>query len=160
MCPSKGRRKRTSNPHHELRQKYAPSWSRSAKNHLQQTSMSSARACHGIATLCKTSLTPCPNKDSATRSNLADDCAESRETARDVRETSGKKSGEMSHRKSVLCAGNGRAVKTATPLNVRQVGSQGNSRCVAVMQAVAAPETCKTKHIHFKAGNLTRKYVI
>jgi hypothetical protein len=63
---------------------------------------------------------------------------------RDDREISGKTSGEISRRKSALCADNGRAVTTATPSNVRQVGSQDNSRCAAVIQAVVAPGTCGT----------------
>ncbi len=63
---------------------------------------------------------------------------------RDDREISGKTSGEISRRKSALCADNGRAVTTATPSNVRQVGSQDNSRCVTVIQAVVAPGTCGT----------------
>ncbi len=63
---------------------------------------------------------------------------------RDDREISGKTSGEISRRKTALCADNGRAVTTATPSNVRQVGSQDNSRCAAVIQAVVAPGTCGT----------------
>ncbi len=63
---------------------------------------------------------------------------------RDDCQISGKTSGAISRRKSALCADNGRAVTTATPSNVRQVGSQDNSRCAAVIQAVVAPGTCGT----------------
>jgi len=47
--------------------------------------------------------------------------------SRDGRETSGKKSGEMSRVISAQSPGNGRAVATAMPPNVRQDGSQDDS---------------------------------
>ncbi len=63
---------------------------------------------------------------------------------RDGRETSGKTSGEISRRKSESCPGNGRAVATAMPPNVRQGGSQDNSRCTGYGRAMSASETCET----------------
>jgi hypothetical protein len=65
---------------------------------------------------------------------------------RDGRETSGKTSGEISRRKSESCPGNGRAVATAMPPNVRQGGSQDNLRCTGYGRAMSAPETCETTH--------------
>ena len=49
--------------------------------------------------------------------------------SRDVREMSGKKSGEISRVMSAPLPGNGRAVATAMPPNVRQDGSQANLPC-------------------------------
>ncbi len=64
--------------------------------------------------------------------------------SRDGRETSGEKSGEISRRKSESCPGNGRAVATAMPPNVRQDGSQDNLPCAGLGCAMSAPETCET----------------
>ena len=64
--------------------------------------------------------------------------------SRDGRETSGKKSGEMSRVISAQSPGNGRAVATAMPPNVRQDGSQDNLPCAGHERAMSAPETCET----------------
>jgi len=64
--------------------------------------------------------------------------------SRDVRETSGKKSGEMSRVISAQRPGNGRTVATAMPLNVRQDDSQDNLSCAGFGRAMSAPETCET----------------
>ena len=61
----------------------------------------------------------------------------------DGRETSGKKSGEMSRIISAQSPGNGRAVATAMPPNVRQDGSQDNLPCAGRERAMSAPETCE-----------------
>ncbi len=64
--------------------------------------------------------------------------------SRDVREMSGKKSGEISRAMSAQSPGNGRAVATAMPPNVRQDGSQANSPCAECKRAMSMPETCET----------------
>jgi len=64
--------------------------------------------------------------------------------SRDGRETSGKKSGEMSRVISAQSPGNGRAVATAMPPNIRQDGSQDNLPCAGHERAMSAPETCET----------------
>ena len=64
--------------------------------------------------------------------------------SRDGRETSGKKSGEMSRGMSAQCPGNGRTVATAMPLNVRQDDSQDNLPSAGLGHAMSAPETCET----------------
>ena len=64
--------------------------------------------------------------------------------SRDVRETSGKKSGEMSHLMSVQLPGNGRIVAAAMPPNVHQDDSQDNLPCAGLGRAMSAPETCET----------------
>ncbi len=64
--------------------------------------------------------------------------------SRDGRETSGKKSGEISRVMSAQRPGNGRTVATAMPLNVRQDGSQDNLPCAGHGRAMSAPETCET----------------
>jgi hypothetical protein len=64
--------------------------------------------------------------------------------SRDGRATSGKKSGEMSRVISAQSPGNGRAVATAMPPNVRQDGSQDNLPCAGHERAMSAPETCET----------------
>ena len=63
---------------------------------------------------------------------------------RDGREPSGKKSGEISRHKSAQSPGNGRAVATAKPPNVRQDGSQDDLPCAGCERALSAPETCET----------------
>ena len=60
------------------------------------------------------------------------------------RETSGKKSGEISRVTSTQCPGNGRTVATAMPPNVRQDDSQDNLPCVGLGRAMSAPESGKT----------------
>jgi hypothetical protein len=60
--------------------------------------------------------------------------------SRDVRETSGKKSGEMSRVISAQRPGNGRTVAAAMPPNVRQ----DDSPCAGFGRAMSAPETCET----------------
>jgi len=62
----------------------------------------------------------------------------------DDREISGKTSGEISRRKSESCPGNGRAVATAMPPDVRQGDSQDNLCCTGYGRAMSAPETCET----------------
>ena len=64
--------------------------------------------------------------------------------SRDGRETSGKKSGEMSRVISAQRPGNGRTVAAAMPLNVRQDDSQDNLPCAGLGHALSAPETCET----------------
>jgi hypothetical protein len=64
--------------------------------------------------------------------------------ARDGREASGKKSGEMSRVISAQRPGNGRTVAAAMPLNVRQDDSQDNLPCAGLGHALSAPETCET----------------
>ena len=58
--------------------------------------------------------------------------------SRDVRETSGKKSGEISRVMSAQRPGNGRAVATAMPPNVRQDDSQANLPCAGLGRAISA----------------------
>ena len=64
--------------------------------------------------------------------------------SRDGRETSGKKSGEISCAMSAQFPGNGRAVATAMPPHVRQDDSQDNLPCAGLGRAMSAPETCET----------------
>ena len=64
--------------------------------------------------------------------------------SRDGRETSGKKSGEISRVISAQRPGNGRTVATAMPPNVRQDDSQDNLPCAGFGRAMSAPETCET----------------
>ena len=66
--------------------------------------------------------------------------------SRDGRETSGKKSGEMSRVMSAQRPGNGRTVAAAMPPGVRQEDSQDNSPCAGLGRAMSAPETCETTH--------------
>ena len=58
--------------------------------------------------------------------------------ARDGRETSGKKSGEMSHVVSAQRPGNGRTVATAMPPNVRPDDWQDNLPCAGQGRAMSA----------------------
>jgi len=64
--------------------------------------------------------------------------------SRDGRETSGKKSGEISRVMSAQRPGNGRTVATAMPLNVRQDDSQDNLPCAEFGRAMSAPKTYET----------------
>ena len=64
--------------------------------------------------------------------------------SRDVRETSGKKSGEISRVVSAQHPGNGRTVAMAMPPNVRQDGSQDNLPCAGLGRAMSVQETCET----------------
>ena len=66
--------------------------------------------------------------------------------SRDVRETSGKKSGEISRGVSAQLPGNGRAIAAAMPPGVRQDDSQDNLSCAGLGRAMCAPETCETTH--------------
>jgi hypothetical protein len=66
--------------------------------------------------------------------------------SRDGRETSGKKSGEMSRVMSAQRPGNGRTVAAAMPPNVRQDNSQDGSPCAGLGRAMSAPEVCETTH--------------
>jgi len=63
--------------------------------------------------------------------------------SRDGRETSGKKSGEISRVMSAQLPGNGRTVAAATPPNVRQDDSQDNLPCAGLGRAMSAPEACE-----------------
>ena len=67
--------------------------------------------------------------------------------SRDGRETSGKTSGEISRVISAQRPGNGRAVATAMPPNVRQDDSQDNLPCAGFGRAMSAPETCETTRL-------------
>jgi hypothetical protein len=62
----------------------------------------------------------------------------------DGRETSGKKSGEMSRVISAQRPSNGRTVATGMPPNVRQDDSQDNLPCAGFGRAMSAPEACET----------------
>ena len=64
--------------------------------------------------------------------------------SRDGRETSGKKSGDMSRVMSAQRPGNGRTVAAAMPPDVRQEDSQDNLPCAGLGRAMSAPETCET----------------
>ena len=64
--------------------------------------------------------------------------------SRDGRETSGKKSGEMSRVMSAQLPGNGRTVAAAMPPNVRQDNSQDGLPCAGLGRAMSAPEACET----------------
>jgi hypothetical protein len=64
--------------------------------------------------------------------------------SRDGRETSGKKSGEISRGMSAQCPGNGRTVATAMPPNVRQDDSHDNLPCAGLGCAMSASEACET----------------
>jgi transposase-like protein len=63
--------------------------------------------------------------------------------SRDGRETSGKKSGEISRVISAQRPGNGRTVAAAMPPSVRQDDSQDNLPCAGIRRAMSAPETCR-----------------
>ena len=63
--------------------------------------------------------------------------------SRDGRETSGKKSGEMSRVMSAQLPGSGRTVAAAMPPNVRQDDSQDGSPCAGLGRAMSAPEACE-----------------
>ncbi len=64
--------------------------------------------------------------------------------SRDGRETSGKKSGEISCAMSTQFPGIGRAVATAMPPRVRQDDSQDNLPCARLGRAMSAPGTGET----------------
>jgi hypothetical protein len=64
--------------------------------------------------------------------------------SRDSRETSGRTTCEISRVMSAQLPGNGRAVATAMPLNVRQDDSQDNLPCAGPGRAMSAPEACET----------------
>ena len=64
--------------------------------------------------------------------------------SRDGRETSGKKSGEISCAMSAQFPGIGRAVATAMPPRVRQDDSQDNLPCARLGRAMSAPGTGET----------------
>jgi hypothetical protein len=64
--------------------------------------------------------------------------------SRNVREPSGKKSGEMSRGISTQFPGNCRASATAMPPTVRQDDSQDNLPCAGLGRAMSAPETGET----------------
>ena len=67
--------------------------------------------------------------------------------SRDGRETSGKKSGEMSRVISAQRPGNGRAAATAMPLDGRADDSQDNLRAPEANVPMSAPETCETTRL-------------
>lgn len=63
--------------------------------------------------------------------------------SRDGRETSGKKSGEMSRGNAAQFPGNSQAMANAMPPNIRQDDSQDNLPCTELGRAMSAPETCE-----------------
>jgi hypothetical protein len=63
--------------------------------------------------------------------------------SRDGRETSGKKSGEMSRVMSAQRPGNGRTVAAAMPPGVRQEDSQDNSPCADLGAPCPRRKTCE-----------------
>ena len=67
--------------------------------------------------------------------------------SRDGRETSGKKSGEMSRVISAQRPGNGRTVATAMPPDGRTDDSQDKLPCSRLGRAKSAPETCETTRL-------------
>ena len=64
--------------------------------------------------------------------------------SRDVREMSGKKSGEMSRVISAQRPGDGRTAAAAMPPNVRQDNSQDDPPCAGHGHAMSVPKTCET----------------
>jgi hypothetical protein len=64
--------------------------------------------------------------------------------SRDVRETSGKTTGEISRVTSAQLLGNGWAITAAMQPSVRQDDSQDNLSCAGLGRAMCAPETCET----------------
>jgi hypothetical protein len=64
--------------------------------------------------------------------------------SRDSRATSGKTTGEISRVMSAQRPGNGRAVATAMPPNVRQDDSQDNLPCAGLGRAMSASDTGET----------------
>jgi hypothetical protein len=71
--------------------------------------------------------------------------------SRDGRETSGKKSGDMSRVMSAQRPGNGRTVAAAMPPGVRQEDSQDNSPCAGLGRAMSAPENLRDNSQHVRA---------
>ena len=71
--------------------------------------------------------------------------------SRDGRETSGKKSGEMSRVMSAQRPGNGRTVAAAMPPGVHQEDSQDNSPCDGLGRAMSAPENLRDNSQHVRA---------
>jgi hypothetical protein len=82
--------------------------------------------------------------------------------SRDVRETSGKKSGEISRVVSAQLPGNSPAAATAMPPDGRADDLQDNLPCAGHERAMSAPETCETtRHMsahrpaqHLASGSL------
>ncbi len=64
--------------------------------------------------------------------------------SRDVREVTGKTSGEISRVMSAQLPGNGRSVAAAMPPSVRQDDSQDSLPCAGRGRAMSTPETCET----------------
>ena len=64
--------------------------------------------------------------------------------SRDGRETSGKKSGEISRVVSAQLPGNSRAAATAMPPDGQADDLQDNLPCAGCERAMSAPETCET----------------
>ncbi len=130
---------------HKLHHQFARSCSRSVSNTMQQFSSHGA-----VARLCATALIgwkPYPLSRQGFYGSLNSSPKTARSPARrsrDGRETSGKKSGEMSRVMSAQRPGNGRTVATAMPPNVRQDDSQDNLPCAGLGRAMSAPETCET----------------
>ena len=67
--------------------------------------------------------------------------------SRDGRETSGKKSGEISRVISAQRPGNDRTVATAMPPDGRADDSQDNLPCAGCERAMSPPETCETTRL-------------
>ena len=64
-----------------------------------------------------------------------------------------RQSGEISRVISAQLPGNGRAVATAMPPNVRQDDSQDNLPCARLGRAMSAPETCETTRSQYQPRN-------
>jgi hypothetical protein len=118
---------------HKLHHQFAQSCSRSVSKPMQQFSSHGA-----VARFCATALIgwkPYPLSGQGfygspiARRKLARSPAR---RSRDGRETSGKKSGEISRVISAQRPGNGRTVATAMPPNVRQDDSQDNLPCAGL----------------------------
>jgi hypothetical protein len=112
--------------HHKFHHQFAQLHSQSAKSSVQQFSRHGA-----VARLCATALIGCkpyPLSRQGFYGSLISR-RKLRGVPRDGRETSGKKSGEMSHVVSAQRPGNGRTVATAMPPNVRPDDWQDNLPC-------------------------------
>ncbi len=77
--------------------------------------------------------------------------------SRDERETTGKKSGEMSRVISAQSPGNSRAVATTMPPNVRRDDTQDNLPSAGCERAMSAPETCETTHQNLIVNHDTKQ---
>jgi hypothetical protein len=97
MRPQKSIRWHTSNSRHKLRRQIAQSFSRSTKNRVQEFIRRSASVRHGIANLCKTSLTLIFIRLSRLANGSSTNRRSPARRSRNGREQSHKNSDEMSH---------------------------------------------------------------